>query len=102
VVPGPSRILRFSTPSVELQQGLTFRLRVFLEDAAGNTTTGHAQIALTSHGTGKVTGLATAKAANGVATVFVTGTGVGTVWIQATSPGLTPDKTKFVVFKGSN
>ncbi|HVB70921.1 MAG TPA: hypothetical protein VND83_05395 [Acidimicrobiales bacterium] len=95
--PPTQLVLAGCTPSV--QSGSTCVVTATAEDSGGNIVnsyTGSVTFSQTG-GSGVVTGLGTASAANGIASVTLTGTTVGPVTVEGSASGLTPGSESFDV-----
>ena len=92
VVHGAAADIVLTGSTTNLTSGATRVLTATIQDAAGNTVTSDNTTVVAfakASGTGTVTGTGNATAAAGVATKTITGALVGSVTMEATSPGLT-------------
>ncbi|HEY6029963.1 MAG TPA: hypothetical protein VIU44_05345, partial [Gaiellaceae bacterium] len=104
VVPGTATQLAFTGSTADLASATARTLRAEVRDAAGNIVTGDSTTVVTfskSAGAGSVTGLGTATASAGVATLDVTGQLAGALTIGAAATGLAGDSTSFAVVPGA-
>ncbi|MES1248353.1 MAG: invasin domain 3-containing protein, partial [Actinomycetota bacterium] len=103
-VPGPAAAVVITSNGSSIASGTTKSLTAEIRDANGNLETGDSSTVVTfakTSGAGTVTGLGTAIASNGVATLTVTGNVAGAITIAATSGSLTSDSTTFTITPGT-
>src|SRR5439155_748416 len=100
VTVGPADHLTFTSDTASVASGSTKALTAEVRDAAGNLETGDNSTVVTfakTAGAGTVTGLGTATASGGVASLTVTGQTVGAVTVTASKNGLTSDSSTLTV-----
>ncbi|MES1247893.1 MAG: invasin domain 3-containing protein, partial [Actinomycetota bacterium] len=103
-VAGPAAKVVYTSGTANVASGSTKTLTVQIEDANGNVETGDSSTVVTfakSSGAGTVTGLGTATAANGIASLTVTGNAAGAIVVGATSGSLTSDSSSFTIVPGA-
>src|SRR5205823_2908962 len=101
--PGAADHLTFTSSSASVASGAAKTLTVEIRDVNGNVETGDNSTVVTfakTAGGGTVTGLGTATASGGVASLAVTGQTVGAITITASKTGLTSDTSSFSVALG--
>src|SRR5205823_3661256 len=100
---GPADHLTFTSATTSVASSSTKTLTVELRDADGNLETGDNTTVVAfakTAGAGSVTGLGSATASGGVASLTVTGQTVGVVAVTASKTGLTSDTSSFSVTVG--
>src|SRR4029079_811512 len=100
---GPADHLTFTSSSAGVVSGSTKVLTAEIRDAAGNVTTGDNSTVVTfakTSGGGTLTGLGTATASAGVASLTVTGQTAGAITATVSTSGLTSDSSSFSVTVG--
>src|SRR5205823_9643223 len=100
---GPADHLTFTSNTTSVASAPTKTLTVEIRDANGNLETGDNTTVVgfaKTAGSGTVTGLGTATAGGGVASLTVTGHTVGALTITASKTGLTSDSSAFSVNVG--
>ena len=103
VTPGSAAKVAFTSSTASVASGSAKTLTAEVQDAAGNLVTGDNTTSVTfakSSGAGTVTGLASATAGGGIATLDVTGALAGAITVDATATGLTGDSSSFSVVPG--
>src|SRR5207248_1752742 len=103
VTVGPADHLTYTSNTSSVASGSAKTLTAEIRDANGNLETGDnttvVDFAKTA-GAGSVTGLGSATAAGGVASLTVTGQTVGSLTVTASKTGLTGDSSTFSVTVG--
>src|SRR5204863_4491747 len=97
---GPADHLTYTSTSSTVASGATKTLTAEIRDANGNLETGDNTTVVgfaKTAGGGTVSGLGTATASGGVASLSVTGQTVGSLTITASKTGLTSDSSTFTV-----
>src|SRR5439155_11158962 len=100
VTPGAASKLVITSATADLQSGTTRALTAEVRDASDNVVSSDSTTSVTfakTSGTGTVTGLGAATAANGVASKTVTGQTAGSITITASATGLASGTTTFTV-----
>ncbi len=104
IVPGAADHLTITSATTNLASGTTRGITAEIRDAAGNLRSGDNTTSIDftkTAGSGTVTGLTTATAANGIATDTVTGDLAGSITLQAHATGLSDDTTTFTIVPGA-
>src|SRR5206468_2462680 len=104
VTPGAASKLVITSATADLQSGTTRALTAEVRDASDNVVSSDSTTSVTfakTSGTGTVTGLGAATAANGVASKTVTGQTAGSITITASATGLASGTTTFTVTPGA-
>src|SRR5205823_1593924 len=104
VTPGAATKLVFTQGTARLRSGDIKTLTAAVEDANSNVVTTDNSTVVTfaqTAGAGSVTGLGTATASSGVASLTVTGQTAGSVTVTASKTGLSSDSSTFSVTAGT-
>src|SRR5204862_34046 len=103
VTVGPADHLTYTSDTSSVASGSNKTLTAEIRDAVGNLETADNTTVVTfakTAGSGTVTGLGTATASSGVASVTVTGQTAGAITITASKTGLTSDSSSFSITLG--